>query len=67
MDAAIQNCESAVDRDPRAGVALYDAAGVLIDYQREPALAATMLDKYLNGPGRSEKHPPLWPTFAWRA
>lgn len=57
MDAAIQSCESAVERDPRAGVALYDAAGVLIRSQREPALAARMLENYLNGPGRSEEAP----------
>jgi tetratricopeptide (TPR) repeat protein len=57
MDATIQNCISTVDRDQRAGVALYDAAGVLIHYQREPALAATMLAKYVSGPGRSEEAP----------
>jgi len=57
MDAAIQSCISAVDRDPRAGLALYDAAGVLIHYQREPALAAMMLENYLNGPGRSDEAP----------
>lgn len=57
MDVTIQECIRAVDRDPRAGVALYDAAGVLIHFQREPALAATMLEKYLDGPGRSEEAP----------
>ena len=57
MDSAIQNCISAVERDPRTGVALYDAAGVLIRYQREPALAARMLENYVNGPGRSEEAP----------
>lgn len=57
MDSAIQNCVAAVERDPRAGVALYDAAGVLIANKRDPALAAKMLENYLNGPGRSEEAP----------
>ena len=57
MDAAIQDCINVVERDPRAGVALYDSAGVLIHYQREPALAARMLENYVNGPGRSEEAP----------
>ena len=57
MDSAIQSCEAAVERDPHAGVALYDAAGVLIANKREPALAAKMLENYLNGPGRSEEAP----------
>jgi tetratricopeptide (TPR) repeat protein len=57
MDAAIASCEAAVDRDPHAGVALYDAAGALIASEREPALAARLLEKYLNGPGRSEEAP----------
>jgi len=57
MDSAIQSCQTAVERDPHAGVALYDAAGVLIANKREPALAAKMLESYLNGPGRSEEAP----------
>ena len=57
MDTAIQSCISAVERDPQAGVALYDAAGVLIRYQREPALAAKMLENYVNGLGKSEEAP----------
>jgi len=57
MDAAIASCEAAVDKDPHAGVALYDAAGALIASRREPALAARMIEKYLNGPGRSEEAP----------
>ena len=57
MDAAIGSCMAAAARDPHSGVALYDAAGVLIAAGREPALAARMLEDYVNGSSRTEEAP----------
>ncbi len=57
LDAAIQSCVSAAARDKHPGVALYDGAGVLIDSNRDPALAAKMLEDYLAGSSKSEEAP----------
>lgn len=57
MDNAIANCEAAEARDPRAAVALYDAAGVLIHVKREPELAAKLLQEYLASPDKTEEAP----------
>ncbi len=57
MDGAIQNCIDAAERDPHAGVALYDGAGVLIQSNRDPALAARMLEQYLAGSDRTDEGP----------
>jgi tetratricopeptide (TPR) repeat protein len=57
MDAAIGSCMAAAARDPRSGAALYDAAGVLIAAGREPALAARMLEDYVNGSAKTEEAP----------
>lgn len=57
MDNAIGNCEAAEARDPRAVVALYDAAGVLIHVKREPELAARLLQEYLASPDKTEEAP----------
>jgi tetratricopeptide (TPR) repeat protein len=57
MDNAIHNCEAAAARDPRAAVALYDAAGVLIKFKREPELAAKLLQLYLASPDKTEQAP----------
>lgn len=57
MDGAIRNCESAAERDPRAAVAFYDAAGVLIRVRRDPELAIKLLQQYLASPGKTEEAP----------
>jgi len=57
LDAAINNCMSAAARDKHPGVGLYDGAGVLIAANRNPQLAATMLEDYLAGSSKSEEAP----------
>jgi tetratricopeptide (TPR) repeat protein len=57
LDTAIQNCVSAATKDKTAGVALYDGAGVLISANRNPQLAATMLENYLAGSSQTEDGP----------
>jgi hypothetical protein len=57
MEAAIRNCVSAAGRDKTAGVALYDGASVLTRANREPALAARMLEDYLAGTSKTEEAP----------
>lgn len=58
MEWAIENCMSAASRDPLgSGVGLYDAAGVLIASNRNPQLAATLLQNYVNGNSKSEEAP----------
>jgi hypothetical protein len=43
--------------DRHSGVALYDGAGLLTESNRDPALAATMLDDYLTGSSKTEEAP----------
>ncbi|MGA9060504.1 MAG: tetratricopeptide repeat protein [Terracidiphilus sp.] len=57
MEAAIHNCVNAAAHNPRSGVALYDGAGVLIESNRDPALAARMLEDYLAGSSKTEEAP----------
>lgn len=57
LDTAIQNCVSAAAKDKTTGVALYDGAGVLISANRNPQLAATMLENYLAGSSQNEDGP----------
>jgi tetratricopeptide (TPR) repeat protein len=57
MDSAVHSCILASERDPFAGVALYDAAGVLIRARREPELAAKMLEDYLQGDSKTDEAP----------
>ena len=57
LDSAIQNCESAAQKDATAGVAFYDGAGVLIESNRNPALAAKMLGEYLASSSKTEEAP----------
>jgi len=57
LDAAIHNCVAAAARDKHSGVALYDGAGVLIESDRQPALAAKMLEDYLASPFKTEEGP----------
>jgi tetratricopeptide (TPR) repeat protein len=57
MDSAIHNCVNAVERDRSSGLALYDGAGVLTEANRDPELAAKMLEDYLAGSSKSEEAP----------
>ena len=57
MLSAVRSVLHAAERDKRAGVALYDAASVLIEAQREPELAAKMLENYLDGYTKTEEAP----------
>ena len=57
LDTAINNCMTAAARDKHPGIALYDGAGVLIAANRNPQLAATMLEDYLSGSSKSEDGP----------
>jgi len=57
LDTAIHNCVAAAARDKHSGVALYDGAGVLIESNRDPALAAKMLEDYLASSSKTEEGP----------
>ena len=56
-ESAVQNGVKAAQRDRTAGVALFNGASVLTGINRNPALAAKMLENYLNGPGMTEEAP----------
>jgi len=57
LDAAIQNCVTAAAKNKNSGVGLYDGAGVLIAANRNPALAAQMLENYLSSSPLTEEGP----------
>ena len=57
MESAMHSVVSTALHDRRAAVVLYDAAGQLIEANRDPALAATMLDDYLSSPSKTEEAP----------
>ena len=57
MESAVHSAVNAAERDKRAGVALYDGASVLIGANRDPALAAKMLEEYLAGSAKTEEAP----------
>jgi len=57
MDTAIHSCMTAAEHDKHAGVALYDAASILIKTNREPALAAKLIESYLASPQKTEEAP----------
>jgi tetratricopeptide (TPR) repeat protein len=57
LDNAIQNSVSAAAKDATQGVALYDGAGVLIAANRNPTLAAQMLENYLASSSKTEDAP----------
>ena len=57
MESAVHSAVNAAERDKRAGVALYDGASVLTGANREPALAARMLEEYLAGSAKTEEAP----------
>jgi tetratricopeptide (TPR) repeat protein len=57
LDAAIQSAVAAAAKNKNTGVALYDAAGVLIATKRNPQLAAQLLEQYLAGAHLTEDAP----------
>jgi tetratricopeptide (TPR) repeat protein len=57
LDSAIQSCVAAAAKNKDTGVALYDAAGVLIASKRNPQLAAQLLAQYLSGSQLTEDGP----------
>ncbi len=57
LDWAIQNYVSAAAKDRHAGVALYNGASVLIQANRNPELAARMIEDYLAGASKTEEAP----------
>jgi tetratricopeptide (TPR) repeat protein len=57
VDSAIHSCQTAAARDKKASVSFYDGAGVLIESNRDPALAAKMLEDYLASSSKSEEAP----------
>lgn len=57
LEAAIHNGVIAAEKEKHPGVALYDAAGVLTEANRDPALAAKLLEEYLAGNAKSEEAP----------
>jgi tetratricopeptide (TPR) repeat protein len=57
MVSAVQSGISAAQRDKLSGVALYNGASTLTRANREPALAAKMLENYLAGANKTEEAP----------
>ena len=57
MESAVHSAVSAAERDKHAGVALYDGASVLTRANRDPVLAARMLEEYLAGSAKTEEAP----------
>jgi tetratricopeptide (TPR) repeat protein len=56
-EAAVLNGFKAAQRDRTAAVALFNGASVLTRVNRNPALAAKMLEDYLSGPAKTEEAP----------
>jgi len=57
MESAAQSCMIAAEHDKHAAVALYDAASVLIRTNRNPVLAAKMMESYLAASQKTEEAP----------
>ena len=57
MDSTVHSIITAAARDKHAGVALCDGASVLTKANRDPALAAKMLEDYLAGESKTEDAP----------
>jgi Tfp pilus assembly protein PilF len=57
MENAVESGFAAAQRDPHAGVALFNGASVLIRANRNPALATKMLEAYLAAPTATEEAP----------
>lgn len=57
MENAVQSGWTAAQRDPHAGVAMFNGASVLIKANRNPALAIKMLESYVALPTATEEAP----------
>lgn len=57
MESAVHSAQSTAAHDRHAAVALFDGASVLIEANRNPTLAAKMLEDYLASPDKSEDAP----------
>ena len=57
LDNAINSSVSVAAHDQQSGVALYDGAGLLISTNRNPTLAAQMLENYLASSSKTEEGP----------
>ena len=57
MESAVHSAQSAAAHDHHAAVALFDGAGILTAANRNPALAAKMLNDYLASPDKTEDAP----------
>ena len=57
MENAVQSGWMAAQRDPHAGVAMFNGASVLIKANRNPTLAIKMLEFYLALPAATEEAP----------
>jgi hypothetical protein len=57
LDTAIRSGLAAAGHDKESGVGLYDGAGILYETNRDPALAAKMLEDYLANCPKSEEAP----------
>lgn len=57
MEAAIRSCAAVAERDHHSGAALYDGASILMETNRDPALAVSMMKAYLASPGKTEEGP----------
>ena len=57
MEAAVRSGAAAEQHARRAGVALFDGAGLLAKSNRQTEFAAKMLQDYLAGPDKSEEGP----------
>ena len=57
MESAVRSLIGATAHDKHAAVALYDGADLLTESNRDPALAAKMLDDYLAGSAKTEEAP----------
>jgi len=57
MESAVASVLSTALHDKHPGSALYDGAGLLIESNRNPTLAATMLEDYLAGSSKTEEAP----------
>jgi tetratricopeptide (TPR) repeat protein len=57
MESAVHSGTTAAEHDKRAGLALYDGATLLTETDRDPALAAKLLNDYLTGSVKTEEAP----------
>jgi Flp pilus assembly protein TadD len=57
MESAIHAAAGAALHDKQAAVSLYDGAGLLIESNRNPSLAASLLEDYLASSSKTEEAP----------